>query len=173
MQATTQNVKLYSLSLREARTYLLAALFIIGNIAVPQLCHMALPKGGLIFLPIYFFTLIGAYKYGARVGLLTAILSPLINSWLFGMPAVAMLPAILIKSVLLAGFAAFVAHKSQRVSLLALLAVVLAYQVVGCGIESLLDGSLAAGLTDFKLGWPGMLVQVLGGYAVLRWLLKK
>ena len=44
---------------RELRTYLAAALFLCGNIVVPQLCHL-IPKGGLIFLPIYFFTLIGA-----------------------------------------------------------------------------------------------------------------
>lgn len=74
------NVKLYSLSLRDVRTYAFAALFIVGNTVFPQLCHALMPKGGLIFLPIYFFTLIGAYKYGAKVGLLTALLSPLINS---------------------------------------------------------------------------------------------
>ena len=37
-----------------------AALFIVGNIVFPQLCHALMPKGGLIFLPIYFFTLFGA-----------------------------------------------------------------------------------------------------------------
>lgn len=76
-------VKLYSLGYKEAKTYLFAALFIIGNILFPQLCHL-IPNGGHIFLPIYFFTLIGAYKYGWKVGLLTAVLSPIINSALLG-----------------------------------------------------------------------------------------
>jgi hypothetical protein len=66
------NVKLYSLSYKETKTYLFAALFIAGNIVLPQFCHL-FPQGGLIFLPIYFFTLVGAYKYGMSVGLLTAI----------------------------------------------------------------------------------------------------
>ena len=83
-----QTVKLYSLNYTESRTYVAAALFIVGNIVLPQLFHL-IPKGGPIFLPIYFFTLIGAYKYGWRVGLLTAVLSPLVNSALFGMPAAA------------------------------------------------------------------------------------
>ena len=95
-------VKLYSLGWREMRTYMFALLFIVGNIVLPQLCHL-FPKGGLIMLPIYFFTLIAAYKFGFRVGLLTAVLSPLINSVLFGMPPAAALPIIMIKGVLLAG----------------------------------------------------------------------
>ena len=97
----TTAVKLYSLDYRDAKTYLAAALFVAGNIVLPQICHLV-PQGGLRWLPIYFFTLVGAYKYGWRVGLLTAVLSPLVNSALFGMPAAAALPAILLKSVLLA-----------------------------------------------------------------------
>ena len=97
----TTAVKLYSTGYREAKTYLAAALFVAGNIVLPQICHLV-PQGGLRWLPIYFFTLVGAYKYGWRVGLLTALLSPVVNSALFGMPAAAMLPVILLKSVLLA-----------------------------------------------------------------------
>ncbi len=100
----TTAVKLYSLDYRDAKTYLAAALFVAGNILLPQICH-SVPQGGLRWLPIYFFTLVGAYKYGWRVGLLTAVLSPLVNSALFGMPAAAALPAILLKSVLLAAAA--------------------------------------------------------------------
>ena len=103
-------IHIHSLSYRELRSYLYAALFVVGNIALPQLCHL-IPQGGLMLLPIYFFTLIAAYKYGWQVGLLTAIASPLVNSALFGMPAPAVLPAILIKSVLLVAAATFVARR--------------------------------------------------------------
>ena len=84
-------VKLYSLEYREAKTYSLAALFVAGNIVLPQLCH-TVHMGGPTWLPIYLFTLVGAYKYGRCVGLLTAVASPLLNSALFGMPAAAVLP---------------------------------------------------------------------------------
>ena len=168
MQTT---VKLYSLNYSEMRAYLYAALFIVGNILLPQLCHL-MPQGGLIFLPIYFVTLVAAYKYGWKVGLLTAVLSPLVNHLLFGMPPAAMLPAILIKSTLLAVIAAFVARRTGRVSLLLLLGVVLAYQVVGCAIESVMHGSLYAGVQDFRLGVPGMILQVVGGYLVIKYLLR-
>ena len=100
MESTT--VKLYSLNYGNVRTYLAASLFIVGNTRFPQFFHL-IPQGGITWLPIYFFTLIGAYKYGWKVGLLTAVLSPIINSSLFGMPMPVVLPAILLKSVLLGG----------------------------------------------------------------------
>ena len=64
------SAKLYSLSFSNVKTYLFAFLFVAGNIALPQLCHLV-PMGGPTLLPIYFFTLIAAYKFGFRVGLLT------------------------------------------------------------------------------------------------------
>lgn len=172
MENNATAVRLYSLGWREMRTYMFALLFIIGNIVLPLLCHL-IPQGGLILLPIYFFTLIAAYKFGFKVGLLTAILSPLINSALFGMPPVASLPIIMIKGVLLAGTAAWMANRSKGASLLALIAVVLGYQLVGGLIEWVMTGSLASALQDWKLGWPGMLLQAVGGWAVINYLLRK
>ena len=155
-------VNLYSLSLRESRSLLYAVLFVAGNILLPQLCHL-IPQGGLMLLPIYFF----------QVGLLTAILSPLANSALFGMPAAAVLPGIMVKSILLALAAAYIAHKQKKVSIALLLAVVLLYQVVGSLIESAMLGSLSLGFQDFRIGIPGMLLQVFGGYLFIKYLLKK
>ena len=71
--------KLNYLSLGNYKTYMLASIFVIGNLVFPQLAHL-IPQGGYILLPIYFFTLIAAYKYGLFVGMLTAISSPLINN---------------------------------------------------------------------------------------------
>ncbi len=124
-------------------------------------------------LPIYFFTLVGAYKYGMKVGLLTALLSPLLNTALFGMPAVAVLPAMCVKSVLLAVAAGYVAGRYRRITLPALAGVVLAYQVLGSLAEWGLTGSFQVALQDFRIGVPGMLFQVFGGYALLKVLAKK
>ena len=126
----TQTAKLYDLPYNEIKTYWTAALFIVGNILLPQLCHL-LPQGGTTWLPIYFFTLVGAYKYGWRAGLLVALASPLANSALFGMPAPAVLPAILLKSVLLATAAGYAAKRFQHTSLLLLLGIVAFYQIFG------------------------------------------
>ena len=172
MESNATSIRLYSLGWREMRTWLFATLFIAGNIILPQLCHL-IPQGGLMLLPIYFFTLIAAYKFGFRVGLLTAVLSPLINSVLFGMPAAAALPIITIKGVLLAGAAAWMASRSKGASLLALIGVVLGYQLVGGLIEWAMTGSVASALQDWKLGWPGMALQAIGGWLLLNHLLRK
>ena len=158
----TTSVTLYSLEYKEAKTYLYAALFVAGNIVLPQVCHL-LPAGGPTWLPIYFFTLVGAYKYGWRTGLLTAVASPLANSLLFGMPAAAVLPAVLLKSCLLALIAGWTAARFRRTTLLLLAAVVVAYQTVGTLGEWALSGSFLTAVQDFRLGVPGMLLQVVGG----------
>jgi hypothetical protein len=160
-------VKLYSFTYKEIKTYLFASLFVAGNIALPQICHLV-PGGGLTWLPIYFFTLIAAYKYGLRVGLLTAILSPLLNSALFGMPIVEVLPAILIKSTLLAGAAAYAAYRFEKISLLGIVAAILVYQVAGTLIEWAIVKDFFVAMQDFRIGIPGMLVQIFGGYALLK-----
>lgn len=161
------SVKLYSLSFSNVRTYMFAVLFVIGNIALPQLCHL-LPAGGPSLLPIYFFTLIAAYKYGLKVGLLTAVLSPVVNHLLFAMPAAAVLPAILVKSGLLAIAASVVAKRVKKVALLPLLFVVLAYQIVGTAVEWGLCGDFYLAVQDFRMGVPGMMIQWLGGYMLLK-----
>lgn len=165
-------VKLYSLDYSNSRTYQVATLFVLGNLVLPQLFHL-LPQGGVTWLPIYFFTLAGAYKYGWKVGLLTAIFSPVINSLLFGMPLPAALPAILLKSVLLAAAAGFAASRFQRISLPILLLVVLAYQVVGTLGEWAMTGDFFRALQDFRIGLPGMFLQIIGGYLVIKHFITK
>lgn len=164
--------KLYSFNLSNSKTYLFAAVFIVGNLLLPQLAHLV-PQGGFIFLPIYFFTLIAAYKYGIHVGLLTAILSPLTNHLLFGMPPAAVLPAIMIKSVILAVAAAIAARKAGNVSLLAILVAILSYQLIGTSIEWIMTQNFAVAIQDFRLGVPGMLIQLFGGYLLLKAISKK
>lgn len=168
----TKESTLYSLNLSEVKSYLFAALFIAGNVALPQLCHLY-PQGGLIMLPIYFFTLIAAYKYGIKVGLITAIMSPVINHLFFGMPSAAVLPILLIKSSLLAVAASLIANKVGKVTLLGVTLAVVAYQLLGGIFEWAMTGSLNAAMQDIWLGYPGIVLQILGGYAVLKYLLKK
>lgn len=170
-----ENIKtasLYQLGYRELKTYVMAALFVAGNIVLPQLCHL-IPQGGLMLLPIYFFTLIAAYKYGLTVGLLTAVCSPIVNNLLFAMPPTAMLPIILCKSILLAVAVAWVANRFRKVSLSCVALAVLAYQLIGSAVEWGLTGSLTAALQDIRLGLPGILLQVFGGWAVLRLLSRR
>lgn len=163
--ATT--AKLYNYEFTALKTYLFAAIFIAGNLLLPQLAHFV-PNGGPTLLPIYFFTLIASYKYGIRVGLLTAVLSPVLNSLLFGMPMLAMLPVILIKSTLLATAAGLAATYFGKVNIIGILLSIIAYQLIGSAVEWIILQDFNAAMQDFRMGLPGMLIQLLGGYAVLK-----
>lgn len=165
-------VKLYSLPYSSAKTYLTASLFALGNIVLPQLFHL-MPQGGVTWLPIYFFTLVGAYKYGWKTGLLVAVLSPLVNSALFGMPAVVALPAILLKSGLLALAAGYAASRFRKASLGLLVGVVLVYQVVGTLGEWAMTGDFRLAAQDFRIGVPGMLLQIFGGWLFINRVIRK
>ena len=59
-----------------------------------------------------------------------------------------------------------IAHRCQKVSILAMAGVVAFYQLFGSLAEWAMTGSLAAALQDVRLGLPGMLLQVVGGYAM-------
>jgi len=165
---TTAPFKQINLSMIDFRTYLFSVLFVTGNLVLPQLCHQFIPDGGKILLPIYFFTLIASYKFGLKIGLLTALFSPLLNSLLFGMPILAALPVLLIKSTLLAIAAAWIARKSQSVSLLLIALTILSYQLVGGLAEWFISSDLSVATQDFRIGIPGMLIQWLAGWGILR-----
>ena len=164
-------IKLYSLKATELKSYYFATLFVAGNILLPQLSHLV-PQGGQMLLPIYFFTLIAAYKYGFFTGLLTAIASPILNHLLFGMPATEMLPILLIKSGLLAVAASYMASRTKDIKLNSLLMVILFYQGLGTIAEFALTGSMYTALQDIRLGIAGMLIQLFGGYLLLKTLRK-
>lgn len=157
----------YQLSHTNYKTYLYSALFVLGNIIVPQLCHL-MPQGGLIFLPIYFFTLVAAYKYGMTAGLMTALCSPLLNHLLFEMPPLSMLPILLIKSSLLAVFAALIARRVGKVTLPAVALAVVGYQFVGTFIEWPMSGSFQSAIQDIVLGYPGIIIQIVFGYLIIK-----
>jgi len=170
MKSTT--LKLYALDYRNTKAYLAATAFVTGNLLLPQLFHF-IPNGGVAFLPIYFFTLIAAYKYGWKVGLLTAIFSPAINYLLFSMPALSILPVILFKSMLLAVSAGLAANYFKRISIPVLLGVVLSCQLIGILGQWAIDGSFYTAVQDFRMAIPGMLLQVFGGYALIKYIIYK
>lgn len=161
-----KTVTLYQFGYKEAKTYLIAAAFIVGNVALPQLVHL-IPQGGVTWLPIYLFTLVAAYKFGWKAGLLTAVFSPLINSLLFGMPATGVLWAVEMKSVLLAVIAGLTAARYGKLTPWLLLGVVFGYQFLGCMGEWAVTGSLYGAFQDFRIGIPGILLQLIAGYFLI------
>lgn len=161
------SIRLYFLSYSEKLTYLAAALFIACNIALPQLFHL-IPQGGIIFSPLSLVIMAGAYKLGWRAALLAAVASPIVNHALFGMPAADVMTLMAVKLSLLAIIAGLAAQYFKSVSLPILVGVVLTVKALEFLAEFLLTGNVAATVADFTIGWPGLLLQVLGTYAILK-----
>ncbi len=145
-----------ALTLDNWRTYLFATVFTAGNIALPQLCHLV-PQGGLLFQPIYLFTLIAACRWGWRVALLTALVSPLLNTLWFGMPSVAMLPVVLLKSVVLALGVSWTMTSKVRKPLLVAVLFIIGAQLLGAVAE----WALLSSATTLWLCLPGVALQVV------------
>lgn len=156
-----------TLTLKQSQTYTWSALFIAANIALPHLFHL-IPGGGIMFLPIYFFTLIGAMRYGWQLGLLTAVMTPIVGNLIFGAPATAMLPDMLLKGAALSLVGAFVAQKWGVKLATCLGAVVAAFAFVGI-IELPFMGAAYA-FQDFVTGLPGMAMMTLGAWLTSKYI---
>ena len=165
MEAT---VRLYTLNFDEAKTYMWAAVFVACNIVLPQVFHL-IPQGGIIFSPLSLVIMAGAYKLGWRTALLAAVASPVVNHALFGMPAANVMTLMAVKLSLLAVIAGLAAQYFKSVSLPVLLGVILATKALGFLAEFVLTGGVAATVADFTIGWPGLLLQLFGTYAILKY----
>ena len=161
--------RLYTLNYDEAKTYLWAAIFIVCNLALPQVFHL-IPQGGIIFSPLSLVIMAGAYKFGWKAGLLAAILSPSVNHLVTGMPAWGVLPVMTMKLAVLALVAGLTAQHFKTATLPLLIGVVLVCKAIEALGELALTGGIAATVADFTIGWPGILMQILGTWFVIKYL---
>ena len=162
------NVKLYALNYDEAKTYLWTTIFVVCNMVLPQLFHL-IPQGGIIFAPLSFVILVGAYKFGWKTGLLAAVLSPIVNHLVFGLPEMSVLPVMMLKLVVLALVAGLVAQRFKTVTLPLIIGVVLISLAIGCLGEFFITDGIQATIADFTIGWPGLLLQVFGSWLILKY----
>lgn len=157
------------LGLADPRLYLATCALVLGNLVLPWALHR-LPDGGRTFLPVLFFTLVAGWRLGARAGVLTGLLSPLANHLLTGLPPAALLQGLLLQSVLLGLLAGWAG--SRRLSLGLLAGVVLLHQGLTALPVLVLSGPAAAA-QFLRLHLPAILLQVAGGFAVLRFLVRE
>lgn len=162
------STRLYTLTYDEAKTYLWATIFVACNLVLPQMFHI-IPQGGIIFAPLSLVILAGAYKFGWRVGLIAALTSPLVNHLITGMPAWNILPVMTFKLAVLALIAGFTAQHFKKVTLPLMIGVVLTSMLTGGLGELVLTGGIEATIQDFTIGWPGILLQVIGAYLVCKY----
>ncbi|MBO7108793.1 MAG: ECF transporter S component [Prevotella sp.] len=159
--------RLYTLNFDEAKTYIWATVFVACNLVLPQVFHL-IPQGGVIFSPLSLVILVGAYKFGWKTGLLAALLSPVVNHLLTGMPAAEVMPVMALKLAVLAMVAGLAAQHFKTVSLPLLIGVILVSKAIGCLGEFALTGGIEATIADFTIGWPGLLLQVIGAWLILK-----
>ena len=107
-------------------------------------------------------------RFGWKTGLLAALASPLVNHLITGMPAWEVLPVMTLKLAVLAIVAGLAAQRFKTVSLTILFGVILVSKAVGCLGELALTGGIAATIQDFTVGWPGLLLQVIGAWLILK-----
>lgn len=149
------------------KTYGFVGAFILANILLPQAFH-AIPSGGKVFLPLFFFTLIASARLGWKVGLLTAVGSPILSSLLFGMPVLAVLPSLLVKGVILSAVVALLFKKTDRFKWSVLALAIVLSQAVGMWVDAIAFNSFNTALLTVKMSWPGLLAQLLLGGLILR-----
>ena len=165
MEAT---VRLYTVNYDEAKTYMWAAIFVACNLVLPQVFHL-IPQCGIIFSPLSLVILFGAYKFGWKTGLLAALLSPTVNHLITGMPMMDVLPVMTVKLAVLALVAGLAAQHFKTVSLPLLLGVVLVSKAIEALGELALTGGIAATIADFTIGWPGLILQIVGAWLILKY----
>lgn len=162
------NVKLYALNYDEVKTYLWATVFVACNLILPQVFHL-IPQGGIIFSPLSLVIMTGAYKFGWKTGLLAALVSPLVNHLITGMPAWEVQPVMTFKLVALAIVAGLIAQRYQVVSLLILVSIVIMTKAIGIVGELAITGGIDATIADLTLGWPGLMLQIFGTWFILKY----
>ena len=158
-----------ALEFRRADTYIRTAVFVAASVILPQVCH-AFGISGQVFIPIMFFALFAAIRFGLVCGLLTAVFSPIASFLISGMPDAAILPVIVVKSAALATVLGAIIAKRGRINFLGVLAAVVSYQIAGFLLQGAVTGDFAAAWNAVAISWPGMLIQFAAG-SLMAWLI--
>lgn len=162
-----------TIALIKSRTStLMAALFIAANIGLPHLFHL-IPGGGVMFLPIYFFTAFAAVSYGKWTGIVTGIMSPLTGYLIFGAPKAYMIPDMMLKAVMLSAAIAYFMTKARRTA--ELIAAIPVAVIVAWGLTGVMEltfTSYEMAFQDFHTGIPGMVLMTIAGWIALIFKLK-
>lgn len=118
---------------------------------------------GRLFLPMQFFVLAAGLLLGWRGGLVVGILTPLISYSLTGMPAVSILPFIIVESSVYGFLVGFFQEKLKNAWLSLVGALIVGRAILFFSII-LLPTKLVASSYVFsaiKDGWRGILLQII------------
>jgi LytS/YehU family sensor histidine kinase len=174
-----------ALKYKDIWSYILTATFVMLAVFVPWVFHQ-FHLAGPTFLPMHIFVLIAGLLFGWRAGLLVGLFTPLVSYFVSGMPALNVLPQVVVEVSaygLIAGMLREKYHLRTIWSLLGaivggrmalLLAISVIYFIGGQSYSPL--GPEANPLASFwstvKQGWPGLAIQLAFIPAII-WLVSK
>lgn len=151
------------LSFTQARFYLASTILIAGNILLPMVLHQ-FGNAGQIFLPLYFFSLLGGLLYGWKVGLTVGLLSPLASFLFTHMPPIPILNFVILKSVILGAGAGKLSRIFSGKSLYfsSFLALSL-MQIFGVAVMYWVINNWRMASADLSIGYPGLILMLVVG----------
>ncbi len=155
----------YELKFTNKKLYAIVAIFVALDVAIPWLFHMVHPMAGPTFLPMFFLILLAGIIFGWRAGILVGMLTPLVSYSICGMPAVALLPRILVEGTIY-GLAAGLLYErlGRRVLWATVGAIILGRIATMLAIFIIHSGAInpvAIAWKAAKVGWPGIAVQII------------
>jgi len=156
-----------TLNFNQLKFYIVILIFVTLSVLTPAFLH-TFSIGGRIVLPLYFFVLIAGYQFGWKAGVLTALLSPILSNLISGMPTEFILILVILKSIILGFSAGIIAKTLKQISFKGIFLSILIYQILGLIIEFLLSGQINLFISDITVGYPGLLIQLFGGYFGLK-----
>ncbi len=151
------------------RTLATTGLLLAVGLLLPIVFHSLLgAAGGRAFLPMHYAVLLGGLLVGPVAGAFLGIATPLLNTLMTGMPAVAILPPMVVELTVYGLAAGFAHHRWRLAPLWSLLlamtagriALGLAVALVGPSI-GLKAEPVAYVLAAIVTGLPGIAVQVV------------
>jgi len=149
-----------SLIFSDLKLYLMSGLLVASTVFFPSLLHH-FGIAGQAFLPLYFFSLLAGLTYGWRCGLIVGILSPLVSFFFSGMPALTILPFVIIKSLSTGLSSGLLTEKFKTKNIFLLtLSSILFTQLIGLILIFSFTSNLNLALMDFKIGHLGLLLQL-------------
>lgn len=157
----------------DIRSYVLTAVFVSLSVAVPWGFHQF--HAGATYLPMHLFVLTAGLAFGWRAGLVIGLLSPLVSFAVSTMPPLTILPQVMTELTtygLIAGLLVEKFHWRVTWSLLGAMAGGRLVLLIFLSVVYLSGGHSYSPLgpeaspfsalwTTLRLGWPGMLLQLL------------
>ena len=161
------------LTYTDISSYLFTIVFVACSVTVPWIFHQY-HLAGPTYLPMHYFVLLGGLIFGWRSGLIIGALTPLISYGISGMPALPVLPQIIIEVSTYGLVAGLLREKFQLRIFWSLLGAMVAGRLTLLSTISILSffgtahsplgaesGILAAFWSTLNQGLPGIAVQLI------------